>query len=297
LSALHYEWNQPSEADFHLQRAFDLSRRGQNKEFEVACWMMKASLQMAGGDAQAAGGALAKAQELIDKDEIPPGTASRFKVAKLRFALAQNDLEAALRLSGGLAEDVDSHNFCRFTNLAKAKLLLAQNQRQQAENYLAELARTAAQKDWRYHLIAIRAHQALAAERTKSAVHFLEEALKLAQPEGFLRIFVDIGADLAPILQEAARRGAEPAYIGQILSVIQSQDSVETLISSLAEPLSERELEVLRLVVAGLSNREIAQNLVISLGTAKTHIHNIYGKLGVSNRAQAIARAREFELV
>ena len=65
----------------------------------------------------------------------------------------------------------------------------------------------------------------------------------------------------------------------------------------IADPLSEREEEVLRLIVAGLSNREIAQNLVISLGTAKTHIHNIYGKLEVSSRAQAIARAREFELV
>ena len=65
----------------------------------------------------------------------------------------------------------------------------------------------------------------------------------------------------------------------------------------LVEPLSERELQVLRLIVAGLSNRQIAQDLVISLGTAKTHIHNIYGKLEVSNRAQAIARAQEFELV
>ncbi len=130
-------------------------------------------------------------------------------------------------------------------------------------------------------MIAIRAYQALAAKNHEIAVYFMEGALKLAKPEGFMRIFIDIGVDLIPYLQEAARCGVEPGYVGQILSAIQDEKGYETPVSSLTEPLSERELEVLRLVVAGLSNREIAKDLVISLGTAKTHIHNIYGKLEV----------------
>jgi LuxR family maltose regulon positive regulatory protein len=85
--------------------------------------------------------------------------------------------------------------------------------------------------------------------------------------------------------------------VGQILDVLQNESGDKFQNNRLVEPLSERELQVLRLIVAGLSNRQIAQDLVISLGTAKTHIHNIYGKLDVSSRAQAIARAREFNLV
>ena len=146
-------------------------------------------------------------------------------------------------------------------------------------------------------MIALRACQALVARNHDNAIYFLEDAVKLAKPEGFIRIFVDLGVGLIPYLQEAARSGIEPGYVGQILDAIQNESGDKTRNSRLAEPLSERELEVLRLIVAGLSNRQIAQDLVISLGTAKTHIHNIYGKLNASNRAQAIARAREFKLV
>jgi LuxR family maltose regulon positive regulatory protein len=297
LSALYYEWNQLAEAAPHLQKAFDLSRRAQNEEFEVACWMMQACLNLADGSSQAAREALDQAQKLVDRGFIPELTTSRLEIAKLRLALAQNDLKNDRQPGNSLADDIDSHNFCRFTNLAKAKLFLAQNQFEQAEDYLVEQYKIASKHGWRYPIIAIRACQALAARVHDNAVYFIEDALKLAKPEGFMRIFIDLGGDLIPYLQEAARCGVEPGYVGQILNAIQNNAAGENLESKLAEPLSERELEVLRLIVAGLSNRQIAQDLVISLGTAKTHIHNIYGKLEAKNRAQAIARAQEIELV
>jgi LuxR family maltose regulon positive regulatory protein len=259
--------------------------------------MMQACLNLAPGSSQSASEALGKAQELIDQGTIPKLTASRFEVAKLRLALANHDLQTALQLGNRLADDIDSHNFCRFTNLAKAKLLISQNHLEQAENYLAEQYKIASIHDWRYTLILIRACQTLAARNHENAIYFMEDALKLAKPEGFMRIFVDLGVDLIPYLQEAARNGIEPGYIGQILTALQNELGDKPQNSRLAEPLSERELEVLRLIVAGLSNRQIAQDLVISLGTAKTHIHNIYGKLEVSNRSQAIARARDYELI
>ena len=102
---------------------------------------------------------------------------------------------------------------------------------------------------------------------------------------------------LIHIIQEAARKGIAPEYVGKILTAIRKANKLLPDQTPLVESLSEREFEVLCLIVAGLSNREIAEQLVISLGTAKTHIHNIYGKLGVSSRAQAIARAREYKLV
>jgi LuxR family maltose regulon positive regulatory protein len=125
----------------------------------------------------------------------------------------------------------------------------------------------------------------------------LQQALSLAQPQGYLRTFADIGEPLVPLLQEAARRNLMPAYIGQITSAMKSKTQLAVGSEKLVEPLSVREVEVLRLLVAGFSNREIADKLVLSLGTVKSHIHNIYGKLEVRSRTQAIQRATELELL
>jgi LuxR family maltose regulon positive regulatory protein len=116
----------------------------------------------------------------------------------------------------------------------------------------------------------------------------------LAEPEGYVRTFADLGLPLARLLQKARSRGVRPEYIETLLAAFGGQaaeDSGEQ--PSLPEPLTEREAEVLRLVAAGLTNREIAEQLVISAETVKKHSGNIYSKLGVGNRIQAVARARE----
>jgi LuxR family maltose regulon positive regulatory protein len=128
-------------------------------------------------------------------------------------------------------------------------------------------------------------------------VQFLSDALQMAYPEGFIRTFIDAGAGLIPLLYEAARRGHKPDYVGKLLSVMgATQKSPSASQASLVEPLSAREIEVLRLVIAGLSNREIARQLFISQGTVKTHIHNICGKLGAHNRTEAAVQAKELKL-
>ena len=116
----------------------------------------------------------------------------------------------------------------------------------------------------------------------------------MAEAEGFIRTFVEAGEKLIPLLREAARSGIAPDYIGRILSAFGAEPKTSM---PLVESLSERELEVLRLVTAGLSNREIAEKLVISTGTAKTHVHNVCGKLGVRNRTEAAMKAKELGLV
>ena len=124
------------------------------------------------------------------------------------------------------------------------------------------------------------------------------DALQLAKPEGFVRTFVDAGTGLIPILQNAARRGDMSEYVGQILAAQGRKPKLPTSeVTSLVELLSQREIEVLRLVTAGFSNREIAGRLFISPGTAKTHIHNLCGKLGARNRTEAAMRAKELGLV
>jgi LuxR family maltose regulon positive regulatory protein len=123
-----------------------------------------------------------------------------------------------------------------------------------------------------------------------TAVDWLSQALGLAAPEGFIRIFLDEGEALLDLLPKA--RQAAPELADAILGSLQVESGKSPL-DQLPEPLSEQELRVLGLIVAGKTNREIADNLVISVGTAKWHVHNILQKLGVSNRSQASARARE----
>jgi LuxR family maltose regulon positive regulatory protein len=148
----------------------------------------------------------------------------------------------------------------------------------------------------------------------------LEQALLLAEPEGYVRIFINEGPPLAALLNEAIAKNIVPAYAARLLAAFDFQfpprgssapisdfrldpagestaSDPESKITDLVESLSDRELEILRLITAGLSNYEIAEKLVLAVSTVKRHVSNIYGKLNVNSRTQAIAKARELELL
>jgi LuxR family maltose regulon positive regulatory protein len=143
--------------------------------------------------------------------------------------------------------------------------------------------------------------QALALQtqhETAKAIIALDRALTIAEPEGYVRLFADEGPAMAQLLRHAASRNILPDYVGSLLGVIGvSAESGSRVMQALAEPLTERELEVLRLLAAGLTNREIAGELSITLSTVKAHTRRIYGKLDVRSRTHAAARAREWTLL
>ena len=126
----------------------------------------------------------------------------------------------------------------------------------------------------------------------------------VAEPEGFVRVFVDEGPPMAGLLYEALNRGIAPDYVRRLLAAFPVDEPMRVDLkrteadqSELVEPLSERELEVLQLIAEGLTNQEIATRLFLSLNTVKTHTRNIYGKLNVHRRTQAIARSKELGLL
>jgi len=128
-----------------------------------------------------------------------------------------------------------------------------------------------------------------------AAIDWLSQALSLAAPEGFIRIFLDEGDALLDLLPKT--RQAAPEFVDAILNIQHAESySPPSPLDQLIDPLSEQELRILKFLVAGKSNKEIADELVISVGTAKWHVHNILQKLGVGNRSQAVARARELGL-
>jgi LuxR family maltose regulon positive regulatory protein len=131
----------------------------------------------------------------------------------------------------------------------------------------------------------------------ENAFATLERALELAEPEGYVRVFVDQGTPMARLLRRMLTRWSAPDYVRRLLEALGEPVTIEPRTASkLIDRLSQRELEVLRLIADGATNKEIADELVLTVNTVKRHISNIFGKLEVSNRAQAIARARQLNL-
>jgi LuxR family maltose regulon positive regulatory protein len=297
LCTLHYEWNDLESANYYLGKSLEASQQINNIEFQIGSYMLKVRLKTAGGDPTGAQAALDQIHHLEHSSQIPVRTKARSAELAVQFALWQGDLQSAEQLASQLVPNIEAHPFYRFLGLTPARLLLAQGQREIAGKQLQLAAQAAQDNDWGYGLVAALVLQALAAETDGQAQEFLGKALKLAQPQGYIRTFTEAGQQLVPLLQEAIRRRSAPEYAEKILATLQGSQRLTPTTTGLVEPLTEREFEVLGLVAAGLSNREIAGALFLSLGTVKTHIYNLYGKLAVRNRAQAIARARELKLV
>jgi len=140
------------------------------------------------------------------------------------------------------------------------------------------------------------AHQAM--DDLPQALDSLKQALTLAQPEGYIRVFVNQGKPVAELMRRAGTQGIEPHFVAGLLPEIdQISASSPAEAQPLIDPLTKRELELLQLLAAGLSNAEIADQLVITVGTVKAHTASIYQKLNVNRRSQAVARARELNIL
>jgi LuxR family maltose regulon positive regulatory protein len=186
--------------------------------------------------------------------------------------------------------------------LALARVFIAQNRFEQALSLLGRLYQTAQAIGKMRSVLETLMLQAMALSaqgHTEQALIKLEQALAVGEPENYVRIFVDEGPPMARLLYEALTRGIAPDYTRRLLAAFPIAEPEQTdpskaqaPKSELVEPLSERELEVLQLIAEGLTNPEIAARLYVTLNTVKVHTRNIYGKLGVNNRTQAVARAR-----
>lgn len=206
---------------------------------------------------------------------------------------------------GEVARNASLNELLLAEYLTLVRLDLVQRQPEHAIEMLTFLQELVEKRSFQRRIIEILTLKALALHQMgdlDQALQAIGKALALAEPEGYQRIFVDEGEPMARLLYKAIARGISPDYAGRLLAVLvqeslEAPPAGEVPASDLVEPLSERELEVLGLVTEGLSNGEIASRLYISLSTVKGHTTNIFGKLGVKNRTQAVTRARSLGLL
>ncbi len=308
------EWDDLEGARGHVMAGLEQGQQWGNPDGLANGYVALAQVLQVRGDLDGAVDAVQKAERVVEGHTVTPMTAAQVAAARPRQWLAQGDLEAAARWAreSQLGAEHRLSFLSEAEDIMVARVLIGQGKLGEAVGLLARLQQAAKAAGRMRSVLETLVLQAVALAvqgGMSQAMHASEQALSLAEPEGYVRIFVDEGEPMAKLLQQAAAQGIAPDYVGTLLAAFRGEAKKEHPLkdevpppsaprpSPMVEPLTPRELEVLRLIAAGLRNQEIADQLVISVATVKRHISNIYGKLGVSHRTQAIARAKELNLL
>jgi len=306
LAHISYEWNDLEAAQQHGLQCAQLTQQMESIDTFASYGVFLARLRLAQGDVLGAIAALDEAETFARQHNFLfrlPDVAAAQVLVLLRQEplLQQGNLMAAAHLA-------EKHEL----PISQSRVYLAQGDTSAALAMLGPLRQQMESKGWQDEQLKIMILQAVVLQTRgdkDKAVQQLDDALALAEPSNFIRIFVDEGLPMAQLLAEAAARGIMPDYTRKLLAVFEAEgqlrgsksylspDSPPPGVQPLSESLTPREREVLQLVVAGRSNPEIAAQLVIALSTVKTHVKNIYGKLQVTNRFEAVARANDLNLL
>ncbi len=299
LGDLMRQWNELDAASHHMLEGLELATQwGGNADGLAWAHMNVARLKVAQGKVGEASDALLEAEQVARHSQVSPLTLAHVTAYQARRWIDQGNIAATARWAQerGVGVEDELTYLREQEHLALARLLIAERKLDVALRLLERLLRFAEEAGLTGTAIEALGLQCLTLQaqgKTPQALITLARALSLAEPEGYVRIFVDEGPPMATLLHLAESRGVVPAYVRRILAAFGDAAPVGSAMGQLlVDPLSERELEILRLVAAGLSTPEIADTLVIAVGTVRNHVKNIYGKLDAHSRVQAVERAR-----
>ncbi len=322
LCSLYCEWNDRELALQHGRQAITLGEQIGQEPYMAPIYLIFAHALWVYGETTEVPAMLDKAEHAAQHlgNQL---SAAQVRALRAQLNLAQGNIEAVVQWNEAEAINMDDELAYEHEAeyLVLARLLIAQDRPVEAVALLDRLLHAdeeAGRTDNVIHTLALEVIAFHKMDDFAQSMKILARALVLAEPEGYIRTFVNEGTPMQDILSKLlavptqqpppGEKNASPAYMRKLLAAFpqvgtrQTEENVgkkasETSASPLIEPLSPREQEVLELLAAGLSNQEIAKRLVVTEGTVKTHTKGIYGKLGVHSRTQAIVRARELKLI
>lgn len=292
LARIHYQWNELDAAAQYAQLGYDAGMQLETVDTPAVCQVVLAQLKLVQDDVTGAAALLAQAEQLLRQrhllDRLP-----LVGYGQVLTKLHVGDVRAAAEL----AQTYD-------LLLAQARVHWAQQETAVSLEFLATWRQQMESQKMSDELLKGMPLQALVYEvdgQTETAVAILEEALNIAQPTGYIRLFVDEGEPMRQLLaKQQLTTGHMREYVQKLLVAFAAPANNQAIPQQpqpLLDALSEREIEVLQLVAEGLSNREVADRLYLSPHTVKVHARNIYSKLDVKNRTQAVAKARELNIL
>ncbi len=309
LAEVAYQQNELDRALAYVTEGIALSRQFLYGPSPAPGWVTLAWIRQAAGDPA---GALEAIGEAEPASPVPAGLLYPAPAQRARLLLAQGDVAAAARWTHetGLHAE-DEPRYPREPGyLVLARVLLAQERPAEALALLDRLYASAVAQDRTGSVIeagALRALALAACGQDADAVNALAAVLALACPQGYVRVFADEGPPMAALLGRliAAQRSGPAAaavplgYLARLRSAFGAEPAAPhtAAVPGLIDPLTSRELEVLRMLAAGKSNQAIAGELVVTLDTVKKHVSHLLGKLGAANRTEAVSRARELSLI
>jgi LuxR family maltose regulon positive regulatory protein len=307
LSQVYYEWNQLESALQYAQQSLNLCRQWGNMDLQAVGYAQLARLECIFSHPEEMQAAYQAAEQLVNGYDLAPRYSLWVISVLARLQIQQGNLEGAFYLVQKTGIDVDSSigeseipYLFESMYLLLLRLFLAQRKYDQALELSQRLLHQAEAGNRIGRVIEILVLQALVYHGKnckEQALAVLDRAIMLAQPEGYVRVFLDEGEPLVKLLFSAKVHHVGGSYLSKLLShasTDSSQDLPKTQL--LIEPLTKRELELLKLIEQGCTNQDIADTLVISIPTVKRHISNIYSKLGAKSRTQAISVGKELNL-
>ena len=313
LSGLYREQGDLDAAKQSLLKSEALGEPAGLPDWQHRLCLAQAEIKQAQGDLEGALDLLDEAQRLYYITPLP--VVRPIAALKVRIWVKQGRLNEALAWvkKQGLSVD-DEPSFLReFEHITLARVLIARYKNtptdsaiREAAGFIEHLLKAAEEGARTGSVIELRVLQALARQTQgdiSAALASLQHALTLAEPEGYVRIFIDEGTPMAELLSRAANQGMMPDSVNQLLAAFNAEKpSGEQLVSAaqshaLVEPLSLRELKVLQLIAQGLSNREIGEKLFLALDTVKGHNRRLFAKLRVQRRTEAVAKARSLNII
>ena len=313
LGELLYEWNDLTGAAQYLKRGIQLCEQWSHVYHTAEGMMVLAQVQAAQGDLNGGIATLEHAKRLVEEAilrapqhvSVPKfhSLSHRITAVQTEFLVRHGDLAAARRWADqrGLSLADASNQGRAEYDAALARLLVALGKPDDALVVLKRWSCTTSAEHWNSDMLKLLVAQAAALEAAGSVVQataILERALRLAEPGGYVRTFLDEGVRMQRLLSHLVSRGTASAYVHMLLVAFREGGHAAPRAGvALADPLSERELTVLHLLANGLSSSEVAKELIVAVSTVRTHIKHIYAKLDAHTRSEAVERAQMLGLI